>query len=197
MSLIGRIMGLAATAVAVALLSGCVTVHSPGDAGSDGPDPTARAVVDGVEQWDLTGEPSTDAFGIPEDRMAGIYETDEPRPILLELPEGTSVQLEARLVTFERTAGSDGDRFSLGIRGATVAPEELHRQLRSLADQLDLPPAEVDIFIAEVTNAPAEQTERVRYSSPSVTYGDLELGVAANVAPIADSGRFTLGGAWE
>lgn len=197
MSSIGRIMRLAATAATVALLSGCVTVHSPGDGDSDGPDPTARTVVDGVERWDLTGEPSTDAFGIPEDRIAGIYETDEPRPILLELPEGTSVQLEARLVSFERTTGSDGDRFSLGIRGATVAPEELHRQLRSLADQLDLPPAEVDIFIAEVTNAPSEQTERVRYSSPSVTYGDLELGVAANVAPIADSGRFTLGGAWD
>ncbi len=197
MTVLGIVSRLAAAAVAVALLSGCVTVRGPGDAHSGGPDPTARTVVDGVERWDLTGEPSTEAFGIPDDRMAGIYETDEPRPILLELPEGASVKVEARLVTFERTTGVDGDRFSLGIRGATVAPEELHRQLRALADQLDLPPAEVDIFIAEVTNAPPEQTERVRYSSPSVTFGDLELGVAANVAPIAGSGRFTLGGAWD
>ena len=197
MSGLGVIARCAATVAIVALLAGCVTVRGAGDAGSDGPEPTARTVVDGVERWDLTGEPSTEALGIPEDSIAGIYETDEPRSILLELPEGASVELEARLVTFERTAGSDGDRFSLGIRGATVAPEELHRQLRSLADQLDLPPADVDIFIAEVTNSPPEQTERVRYSSPSVTYGDLELGVAANVAPIAGSGRFTLGGAWD
>ncbi|WP_147918522.1 hypothetical protein [Ruania zhangjianzhongii] len=181
----------------LALLTGCFTVRDNRSTAPEGPEPTARTVVDGVETWDLTFEPSEEGFGIEGDSTAEIYETDEPRTIVLKLPGGESLRLDAQVIAFSRFSGAAGDRYTVGVRGATVEPEDLGEQLRVLLEQLETSPDEVDEFIAEVNDAPADQTERVRFSSPRVTFGDLRLGVGANVAPIAEGGRFTLGGAWD
>lgn len=72
----------------------------------------------------------------------------------------------------------------------------LDGQLRSIVDQLGSSPDLVADFTAEVEQAPPEQTERIVFSSPSAQFGDLEIGVQANLAPIAGRGRFIIGGAW-
>lgn len=181
------------------LLTGCVTVTENDGDDRDGPEPTARSMSDGVETWDLTGTPSEAAFGIAEDSRAGIYETDEPRRIVLQLPGGTELDLEARVLTFERTGSGDGTgtRYSIGVRGDTVPPEELTAQLRSIAEQLELPTSSVDDYATDLQDAPADQTERVRYSSPTAQLDGFSIGVQANLAPIAEAGRFIVGGLWE
>lgn len=183
--------------VLLVLPTGCVTYGDDDSTAQNAPEPTARTEADGVETWDLTGEPSAEAFGIAGDSRAGIYETDEPRTIVLELPGEDSVRFEARVISFTRSSGPDGDQFTLGARGASVEPEQLVEQLRAILEQLEGSSDSADAFIEEVIDAPADQPERVRFSSPTVTFGDLELGVQANVAPIAQSGRFILGGAWD
>ena len=180
----------------IVLLTGCVTVteNKPSETAAE---PTARSEVDGVESWDLTGEPSAEAFGITEDRLAATYQTDEPREIVLELAGGESLRFEAPVISFTRARGADGDNFTVGARGATVAPDVLDTQLRDIVEQLGSSPDVVDTFSAEVADAPEDQTERVRFSSPESTYGDLTINVAANLAPIAGAGRFIVGGAWS
>ncbi|MGJ9414329.1 hypothetical protein ACHAAC_16625 [Aeromicrobium sp. CF4.19] len=163
----------------------------------DGPDPAARSMVDGLETWDLTQEPSAEAFGIAEDDRAGIYETDEARTVVLLLPGEERLEVETKALSFERTGTASGERFRLGVRGPTVPKDQLVEQLRSLTDQLGVDPAGVEDYASELADVDDEQTERVRYSSPSATFDALELGVSANVAPIADGGRFVLGGVWR
>lgn len=177
--------------------TGCVTLRDDAPSHAGGPTPTARTTVDGDETWDLTGRPDDEAFGIEEDRRAAIYETDEPRTIVLELPEGASVRVEATLLAVERAQGSGRDRYGFSVRLGGLEPEALGHQIRAVLDQLGISADGVDDFVAEVSAAPDAQTERIRYSSPSATFGTLSLGVSANVAPIAGSGRLILGGTWE
>lgn len=177
-------------------LLGCVTVTSRDTADPGGPDPTARQIEAGVETWDLTGPPSDEAFGIDAESSAGIYRTDEPRTIVLQFPGGEELEVEAPLISFSRFRGAEGDNFTVGIRGATVEPEMLDEQLRSIVGQLGSSPDLVDEFTAEVEQAPDEQTERVVFSGPSSQYGELAIGVQANLAPIAGMGRFIVGGSW-
>lgn len=179
----------------IVLLTGCVTVteNEPSDTAAE---PTARSEVDGVETWDLTGEPSAEAFGIEEDSLAASYQTDEPRTIVLALAGGDSLRFEAPLISSTRARGAEGDNFTVGARGATVASDVLEDQLRSIVEQLGSSPDLVDPFAAEVAEAPEEQTERVRFSSPSASYDALTINVAANLAPVAGYGRSIIGGAW-
>ena len=187
---------LLAGALAVMTLTGCVIVNDSDQADLEN-DPTARTVKDGVEFWDLTGEPTAEALGIRSDRMSADYRSDEPRRIVLQLEGGRSLRFEAPLLSFTRSRSAGGDAFTLGSRGATVAPADLGDQLTALTEQLSGDPDPgVESFLAEVAQAPDEQTERVRYSSPEQVYGDLTIGVSADVAPIAGAGRFVVGGAW-
>lgn len=179
------------------LLAGCVTVRHNDSGGSDLPEPKVRTVADGVETWDLTERPSAEDVGFTEESRSRIYETDEPRTIDLLLPGDESVRFEAHLLSFRSLPGSDGDEFTLGARGATVDPVELDAQLRDLLEQLGNPTDVVDPFSDEVAAAPADQTERIHFSSPTATFGDLTLSVGANIAPIAGAGRYTLGGSWS
>ena len=180
----------------LACSAGCVTV-TPRDGDRPEPaEPLAREIDGDVEIWDLTGAPSDAAFGIAEESSAGIYRTDEPRTIVLRLSDGDELRVEAPLISFSRFRGSDGDNFTVGIRGATVEPELLDEQLRSIVGQLGSSPDLVDDFTAEGEGAPDEQTERIVFSSPSARFGELEIGVQANLAPIAGAGRFVIGGAW-
>ncbi|WP_146223238.1 hypothetical protein [Nocardiopsis sp. L17-MgMaSL7] len=54
--------------------------------------------------------------------------------------------------------------------------------LRDLLEQLDTPTDVVDASSDEVAAAPADQTERIRLFSPTATFGDLTLGVGADIA---------------
>ncbi len=184
------------TALCLAL-AGCVTVRPSGFGDRDLPEPSARTVADGVETWDLTARPSAEDIGFTDDSRLRIFETDEARTIELLLPGGASVRFQARLLTFNSPRGADGGDVNFGVRGATVDPVELDTQLRDLLGQLDVPTDVVDEFSEEVAAAPADQTERIRLSSPTATFGDLRLGVGANLAPIAGAGRYTLGGVWS
>ncbi len=158
----------------------------------------AETEADGVETWDLTGAPSAEAFGIADGSRAGIYETDEPRDVVLVLAGDERLEVEAKVLSFERarSGGGSGERFNLGLRGPTVPAGELVDQLRGIVEQLDVE-ADVDAYAAELADAPDDQPERIRFSSSRARFGDLELGVQANLAPIAQSGRFILGGAWR
>ncbi|MBM9464598.1 hypothetical protein JL108_14155 [Aeromicrobium sp. YIM 150415] len=183
--------------VSLTCLLGCVTVTQRGGDEPDRPEPIARQIDGDVETWDLSGPPSDAAFGIVAESSAGIYRTDEPRTIVLRFSDDEQLRVEAPLISFSRFRGADGDNFTVGIRGATVEPEVLDGQLRSIVDQLGSSPDLVADFTAEVKQAPPEQTERIVFSSPSAQFGDLEIGVQANLAPIAGSGRFVIGGAWS
>lgn len=182
--------------VSLTCLLGCVTVTQRGGDESERPEPLARQIDGDVETWDLSGPPSDAAFGIAAESSAGIYRTDEPRTIVLRFSDDEQLRVEAPLISFSRFRGADGDNFTVGIRGATVEPEVLDGQLRSIVDQLGSSPDLVADFTAEVEQAPPEQTERIVFSSPSAQFGDLEIGVQANLAPIAGRGRFIIGGAW-
>ncbi|WP_344330031.1 hypothetical protein [Aeromicrobium halocynthiae] len=159
--------------------------------------PAARWEVDGVETWDLTGEPSEAALGIEEDSRAGIHESDEPREVVLLLPDDTRVEVTTKVLSFERARTADGDdRFRIGLRGPTVPAEELVEKLRAVTEQLGVASADLDTFAQELDAAPADQTERIRYASPTAELGALTISVSANLAPIAEGGRLVIGGAW-
>ena len=166
------------------------------DNNDDGPRPTARSEVDGVEVWDLQGPPSVEAFGIEAESVVGIYETQDPRSVRFEFPGGSELTVEATLVTFERFGGDDA-RFSVGIRTAQLEPDVLGATFRDVLDQLDVSAGPADQFAAEMRAAPDDQSERINIGSDTVTLGDLLIGAQAGIAPIAGSGRVIIGGSWQ
>ncbi|MDT9593539.1 hypothetical protein RDV89_10710 [Nocardioides zeae] len=181
-------------ALVLLALAGCVRVDGPDEAA---PTSSLRSEVDGVETWDLTAAPSPEAAGIEDGSTAAIFETDEPRDVVLLLPEGRELRVPTEVLTFQRFSGERDGEVSLGVRGPTVPPDDLVGQLEDLADQLQVDATGVGDFADEVAAAPVEQTERVRNASPTTTIGDLEVGFSANLAPIAEAGRLVLGGVWE
>lgn len=163
----------------------------------DSPDPTARTTVDGVEVWDLTGDPSAAAFGIPEDSSDGSYETQKPRTVRLELPGGTSLTVKATLVSFYRSGRGDAATFTLGVRTAQLEPETLVTDYRDILTQLKVSTDAADKLADQIAAAPDDQTERINVGSEEVTLDGLAIGAQAGLAPIAGSGRIIVGGSWR
>ncbi|GAA3528744.1 hypothetical protein GCM10022234_27540 [Aeromicrobium panaciterrae] len=163
----------------------------------DSPNPTARTSVDGVEVWDLTGTPTATSFGIPEDKAAGVYETQKPRTVRFILPEGAELTVEATLVTFERFGEGDAAHFTFAIRTAQLEPDALVTDYRDILVQLKVSTDAADKLAAEIASAPDDQTERVDVGSDEVTLDGLAIGAQAGLAPIAGSGRIIIGGSWR
>lgn len=182
--------------LALVLLPACVAVKiNDNDQGEPKPRPTARSQSGGVEVWNLQDAPSRAAFGIPEDEVAGIYETQQPRTVRLELPDAVTLTVEATLVTFEQFG--DTGRFTVGIRTAQLKPDVLVATYRDVLEQLSVSTAVADTLAAEIAGAPRDQTERINVGSDTVTLGDLRIGAQAGLAPIAGSGRVIIGGSWQ
>ncbi|MGP9536616.1 hypothetical protein ACT3SP_01300 [Brachybacterium sp. AOP43-C2-M15] len=181
----------------ILLLAGCVTLRDSRSEGEERPTPPAKDVVDGIETWDLAQRPRAADVGLDGTSRVQIHETREPRTIRLLLPEEATVTFEARLLTVQLLSGTDDEEFTVSARGATVEADALTTQLRDLMQQLGLPVDAVDAFREEIAAAPPDQTERIRFSSPAATFGELMMGVQANLSPIAGGGRFQLGVTWS
>lgn len=183
--------------IALPLLTACIGVNMNDNDPDDKPTPTARSTVDGVEVWDLQAAPTATAFGISEDSISGIYETDEPRTVRFVFPGGTELTVDATLVSFERSGEGDAAHFYVGIRTAELEPDELVAAYRDVLEQLNVSTTAADQVAAEIAAAPDDQTERISVGSDAVTLGSLKLGAQAGMAPIAGSGRVIIGGSWQ
>lgn len=183
--------------IALPLLTACIGVNMNDNDPDDKPTPTARSTVDGVEVWDLQGPPTATAFGISEDSIAGIYETDQPRTVRFVLPGGTELRVDATLVSFEKSGEGDAAHFYVGIRTEELNPDELVAAYRDVLEQLNVSTTAADQVAAEIAAAPDDQTERIAVGSDQVTLGSLKIGAQAGMAPIAGSGRVIIGGSWQ
>lgn len=184
---------LAVSGLVLIILSACggETVTSDRDRAPEPIDATAYSKVDGVETWDLTGEPSDVALGIDADSSAGIFETDEPRTVRIVLP-GRTVETQAVLVSFY----DGGNNYTFGVRTAQLKPEPLTEAFRDLLGQLDVDAAPADDFAQKMAAAPSDQSERINVGSDSVVLGGWSVSVAAGIAPLAGSGRVIFSGSW-
>jgi hypothetical protein len=161
------------------------------------PVPSARSRADGVEVWDLTGKPSAEAFGLEGNRLDRSYESEQPRRVRFDLPDGTHLTLDAVLVSFTHI-GDDGDPdFTVGIRTAQLEPDALVATFRSVLEQLDVRTGAADDLASRIVAAPDDQTERISVGSDVATLGGLAIGAQAGLAPIAGSGRVIVGGSWR
>jgi hypothetical protein len=176
---------LAALGLALIIVSAC------GGSASEPIDATAYSQVDGVETWDLTGEPSDAAFGIEGDSSAGIYETDEPRAVRVVLP-GRTIEMDAVLVSFY----NGGNNFTFGVRSAQIAPEPLTAAFREALGQLDVDTAPADDLAQQMAATPADQVEQIDVGAESVVLGGWSVGAAAGITPLAGSGRVIFSGSW-
>lgn len=183
---------LAVAGVVLIVLSACggVTVKNDLDRSAEPIEATAYSKVDGVETWDLTGQPSNEAFGIV-DGSDSIYETQEPRTVRVLLP-GRTVEMQAVLVTFTGAAGD----YSFAVRTPQVEPEPLVDAFRGVLRQLQVDEGPADTFAREVAAAPTDQSERINVGAESVVLGQWSVGPAAGIAPLAGSGRVILSGTW-
>jgi hypothetical protein len=203
-------------------VSGCLPVIGPPTSAPDrfprneygvvhsGPEPTAMTYEDGVEVWDLTVAPSTEAFGIDTDVrpntpvMVGAYSSTSvgPRPVQLLLPEGRSVQVDATEVIFEASdhneaiVGSTSDDvlvpagrlFGLQINAAIEhGPDDGRAVYRDVLGQLDLPLdslAELEAKIVVAENAdPVEDWQLVGVGESLPAAGGLQLSVGTSFRP--------------
>lgn len=202
--------------------SGCLPVIGPPTSAPDrfprneygvvhsGPEPTAMTYEDGVEVWDLTVPPSTEAFGIDTDVrpntpiLVGAYSSTSvgPRPVRLLLPEGKSVQIDATEVIFEASDHDEaitdptsdevlvpaGRIFGLQVNGAIEhGPDDGRAVYRDVLGQLDLPLdslTELDAKIVAAENAdPIEDWQLVGVGEPLPAAGGLQLSVDTSFRP--------------
>lgn len=181
---------LAAAGLALVCLSAC------GGSATEPIDATAYSTVDGVETWDLTGEPSDAAFGIDGDSSAGIYETDEPRAVRVVLP-GRTIEVEANLVDFRR--GGSGD-YTFRASTPQLEPEPLTAELRDVLGQLGMQDASADRFAREVAAAPRDQPEPIEIGvgvgEEATDFGQWSVAPSVTFTPLAGRGRLVLAGAW-
>ena len=183
--------------IALSSLTACNGANMNDNDPDDKPMPTARSEAGGIEVWDLTGAPSAEAFGIPDDKAAGIYETQQPRTVRFVLPDGVELTVESTLVTFERFGEGDDARYTFGIRTAQLEPDALVSTYRDVLGQLQVPTDVADKLAAEIAGAPKDQTEHIIVGSAEASSGDLKIGAQADIAPIAGSGPVIIGGSWQ
>lgn len=223
MSTLGRGLAIVSLLTAVVLaVSGCFPVIGAPTSSPDrfprneygvvhsGPEPTAMTYEDGVEVWDLTVEPSVEAFGIETDVRAtvgtfvGAYSSTSvgPRPVRLLLPEGKTVQVDATEVIFDMTDNAEaitgstsddvlvpaGRLFGLQINAVIEhGPDDGRAGYRDVLEQLDLPLdslGELDAKIAAAENAdPVEDSQPVGVGESLPAAGGLQLGVGASFRP--------------
>lgn len=188
-------MGRLATAGLGLLLAGCgVTVTSDVDRRDEPITATAYSKVDGIETWDLTGEPSRTAFGIKADSSAGTYETDEPRRVRIVLP-GRTVDLDANLVSFY--AGSND--YTFGVSTDQLAVDPLLAAFSDVLGQLGIDDGIADDLARQIEAAPPDQPESIEVGTGndrSVRLGSWSVGPSATYTPLGRLGRVVLGGSW-
>jgi hypothetical protein len=184
---------LAVASAVLIVLSACggVTVSSDKDRPDEPIKATAYSKVDGVETWDLTGQPTKAAFGIEDDSNDSVYETQEPRSVRVLLP-GRIVEMQAVLVTFTSGAGD----YSFAVRTPQLKPEPLTEAFRDVLRQLQVDETPADTFAQKVAAAPSDQSERINVGATSVVLGQWSVGPAAGIAPLAGSGRVIFSGTW-
>jgi hypothetical protein len=185
---------VAVVGAALIILSACggANVTSDRDRPTPGIVATAHSTVDGVETWDLTGEPSDAAFGIDGGKATAIYETEEPRTVRIVLP-GRTVKVESDLVDFRR-GGSDD--YTFRVSTPQLEQEPLTGRFRDVLGQLDLDASPADDLDRKAAAAPADQSEviEVGVGDDTATLGDWSVAPSATFTPLAKRGRVVLAG---
>lgn len=186
---------LAAAGLVLVILSACGGEPVTSDLDRPNPpiDATAYSKAEGVETWDLTGEPSDAAFGIEGKASTAIYETQKPRRVRIVL-QGRTVETEANLVDFRR--GGTGD-YTFRVSTPQLATEPLTAAFRDVLGQLDLDEAAADRLTEQVTAAPADQPEPIKVGTGEevADLGQWSVAPSATFTPLAGLGRVVLAGA--
>ncbi|KAA1380502.1 hypothetical protein [Aeromicrobium fastidiosum] len=146
--------------------------------------PTAHSTSDGTETWDLTGQPSDEAFGIDAGTSTAIYATPEPRRVRFVLP-GRTIETETDLVDFRRD-GSGGD-CSFRVSTPQTSAGEVTTTFRDVLGQLGLDDATAAAFDRDVSAAPADQSEviNVGVGEDVAVLGDWSVAPSARFTPLA------------
>lgn len=186
---------LAAAGSMLIILSACggATVTSDQDRPTPSIDATAHSTVDGVETWDLTGQPSDAAFGIEADSATAVYESQGARPVRIVLGDRT-VETDANLVDFRR--GGSGD-YTFRVSTPQLESDPLTTEFRTLLDQVGLDAAAADRFARQVAAAPPDQPEKIEVGTgdDTTTFGHWSVAPSATFTPLAGLGRVVLAGA--
>ncbi|WP_146236268.1 hypothetical protein [Curtobacterium sp. MCBD17_023] len=211
-----RFFAVMAISTSAVLFAGCASFQAPRpgtsshpnrseyDVSHHGPRPTAMAIKDGVEVWDLTVPPTAEAFGIdPDDTvMVGAYSSSTPggRPVRFLLPGGEDVDVRANEVVFElsendqaitsRATGKElspaGRFFDLRVDApAAQGAEAGVAAYRKALQELGLP----DDTVSELQ----EQIERAATVDP---LSSPRVGVSASI-PKTDGFRFSVSTAFR
>ncbi len=181
--------GAAAVAATVAL-SGC-TVTSTAD---DQPTPSvaARTSVDGTETWDLRTPPAAHEVGIPAGGDTAVYETDQPRPVLVRLPEGGTVTAQPVLVTFDNFAGVRSGSDAPTTMDLSTSPLPLDQAYETFVAglrELGLPERTAQEWRDRVHARPTAGADEglAVNASASIVQDYLKVTIAVRYSPVGDS----------
>lgn len=167
---------------------------TPSSASPDAPKATALSDEDGVQVWDLTGEPSDEAFGIPADPPSAAYNSDDPRPVRFEL-DGTTLELDLTDLTFYHP---EGDIFAFLSRSDELSADQLAAAYRDVVEQLGVDDATADAFEADLAAAPTDEAGQVSVSYPDeIRFGDWTLALSAAMSPSVGTGIVTVSAGYK
>lgn len=149
-----------------------------------------------VEEWDLREVPSAEDVGIEPGEVEVAYSSlEEPRPIVVRLPEGIDWQVDdITLVTFDAypagpfTQPDDEapDPTGMDFRRVPTDLDSAYRQLVEDLEALGQPTDFADAWRRDVEDRPtsgAESGLRIE-SGTRVTVGYLTVGLSARFSPV-------------
>ncbi len=187
---------LAGAGLAVLIVSACSGGTVTGDRG-EVTGATAYSKVDGIDTWDLTGQPSEKAFGMQDGDA--IYETNEPHRVRIVLP-GRTIEMKTDLIDFYHSGGDD---YSFRVSSPQQKSREVITVSRDVLRQLDMDGAVADRFAERVTTAPPDQSEVVDAGDDPLPggrapmFGSWAVGPNATYTPLATLGRVIFSGSWQ
>jgi hypothetical protein len=175
---------------------------TPVEKTDDQPVPAARSTPGGVETWDLTVEPSAEAFGLEPGKDARIFQTAEVRPARFRLEDDLVLDLPARFVDVTDFGVDSGTgSWKLGVATYSLDRDALLDLTRSVLDQLPVDATRATTALAEFDRASAaasaDEPERVTMQPVEARTTRHTLTIVPTWTARSGRGRLDVGIVWH
>lgn len=187
---------LALLVLIVVTTTGCSVSVNTGKGAEAGHRPTAPTNAVGVEVWDLRSPPTVEDVKMPDGQDYVGYSTRTARPILVRLPEGHELSIDATLVTFDNLPGPSAapgktPRAPTGMdfRTAVLDLDDATKVLRRSISALGVEDPSTQKWLREIDQRPrsgASADLPIQGGGGGVDLGYLNIGVGASYDPMSD-----------
>ncbi len=180
------------SAAAAVALVGCL-VSVMGCTVTSDDDPSVSGEVHDPTSWDLAAPPTRSDVGMPDDEPVATYETDEGRAVTFRLPADVTLDVEARLVTFDSFTRPDpptDDPSKVVATSPLVDLDTGEQWFRETLSTLGLPTDEVARWRRAAERAVTDGSAEAVQSLPvDGSVGYLRTSVQARFAPLDEKVR--------